>query len=123
MPKTILVVDDSMIARQQVIDATSDLGFELVEAANGAEGLSKFQTTPDVLLVISDLNMPVMDGIEMSAAIRALPTGQTVPIVLVTTESSAGQVERSKAAGITGWLVKPFNPNHLKAAVKKATGL
>ena len=122
MPKTILVVDDSLIARQQVRDAIGDLGFQLVDAANGEEGLQRFQTTPDVALVISDLNMPMMDGIEMAAAIRGLETGKTVPIVLVTTESTAGQIERSKAAGITGWLVKPFNPNHLKAAVRKATG-
>src|SRR4051794_41844303 len=98
MAKTILVVDDSLIARQQVIDAVTGLGFDLVEAANGEEGLSRFQAAPETVLVISDLNMPMMDGIEMAAAIRALPSGGTVPIVLVTTESSVGQIERSKAA-------------------------
>lgn len=122
MPKKILVVDDSITARRQVLEAISGLGFDTVEAANGDEGLLRFRAEPEICLVISDLNMPELDGIEMATAIRQLPQNGNVPIILVTTESTSEQVERGKATGITGWLVKPFNPNHLKAAVKKAVG-
>lgn len=120
--KKILVVDDSITARRQVLEAISDGGFKAIEASNGDEGLLRFKNDPEICLVISDLNMPELDGIEMAAAIRKLPQNGQVPILLVTTESTAEQMERGKAAGITGWLVKPFNPNHLKAAVRKAVG-
>lgn len=119
MPQKILVVDDSITARRQVIEAIADSGFQTVEAANGEEGLLRFKTDPEIALIVSDVNMPVMDGIDMAAAIRQ--TGAKVPIILVTTESTQEQIDRGKAAGITGWLVKPFNPNHLRLAVKKAT--
>ncbi len=122
MPKKILVVDDSITARRQVLEAIADTGFQAIEAANGDEGLLRFRTDSEICLVISDLNMPVLDGIEMAAAIRKLPQNGNVPIILVTTESTTEQLDRGKAAGITGWVVKPFNPNHLKAAVRKAVG-
>ena len=122
MPRKILVVDDSVVARRQIIEAIKDSDFDIVEASNGDEGLLRFKSDPSIALVISDVNMPVMDGIEMVAAIRTLQQNANVPIVMVTTESTPDQIDRGKAAGVTGWLVKPFNPNHLKAAIKKATG-
>lgn len=120
MPRKVLVVDDSVVARRQVVDAIKDGDVEIVEAGNGEEGLLRFKTDPSFALVISDVNMPVMDGIDMAAAIRKLAQNGSVPIVMVTTESTPDQIDRGKTAGVTGWLVKPFNPNHLKAAVRKA---
>jgi two-component system chemotaxis response regulator CheY len=122
MPRKVLVVDDSVVARRQVVDAIKDGDVEIVEAANGEEGLLRFKSDPSFALVISDVNMPVMDGIDMAAAIRKLAKNASVPIVMVTTESTPDQIDRGTAAGVTGWLVKPFNPNHLKAAVRKALG-
>ncbi len=122
MSRKILVVDDSISARRQVVAAFAASEFQIVEAANGDEGVLRFKADADICLVISDLNMPVLDGIDMTAAIRKLPSNGHVPVILVTTEGTADQIERGKVAGITGWLVKPFNPNHLRAAVKKALG-
>ncbi len=122
MARKILVVDDSVVARRQVVDAIKDSDAQVIEAANGDEGLLRFKSDPQIALVISDVNMPVMDGLEMAAAIRALPVNGQVPIVMVTTESTPDQIDRGKAAGVTGWIVKPFNPNHLQLAVRKALG-
>ena len=122
MPRKILVVDDSVVARRQVVDAIKEGDFEFVEANNGDEGLLRFKSDASFVLVISDVNMPVMDGIDMVAAIRKLGLNAHVPVLMVTTESTPDQINRGKAAGVTGWLVKPFNPHHLQAAIKKALG-
>lgn len=122
MPRKILVVDDSIVARRQIIEAIKDHDTEVIEAANGEEGLLRFKADPTFTLVISDVNMPVMDGLEMAGAIRKLNQNAKIPILVVTTESTPDQIDRGKAVEVTGWLVKPFNPNHLQAAVKKALG-
>lgn len=120
MAHKILVVDDSIVARRQVIDAIKgDPDLQLIEAADGEQGLALFKANPDICLVISDVNMPVMDGLQMAKAILESSAGK-VPVVMVTTESTPEQIAKGKACGIAGWMVKPFNPNHLQAAVKKA---
>jgi two-component system chemotaxis response regulator CheY len=93
-------------------------GYSTVEAKDGQDGLNKAKTdTFD--LVISDVNMPIMDGITLCTELRKLPSCKFVPILMLTTESSGDMKQRGKAAGATGWLVKPFNPDKLLATIKR----
>ena len=114
----VLVVDDSNSIRDMVSFTLKSAGYETVEAKDGQEGLSKAQTaTFD--LVISDVNMPNMDGITLCAELRKLPNFKFTPILMLTTESSGDMKLKGKAAGATGWLVKPFNPEKLLATIKR----
>lgn len=115
---TILSVDDSASIRQAIKIALSSQGHQVVEAANGAEGLSKAEAG-GFSLIITDLNMPVMDGLTMIRSLRAKPAGAGVPIIFLTTESDAALKSEAKAAGATGWLTKPFQPEQLVQVVKK----
>lgn len=114
----ILTVDDSLSVRQVVKLTLSRTGHAVVEATNGAEGLAKAKAQR-FDLVITDLNMPVMNGLEMIRALRALPTFVGTPIVFLTTESDAGIKQQAKAAGATGWITKPFTPEQLSSVVAK----
>jgi two-component system chemotaxis response regulator CheY len=118
MPGTVLVVDDSATMRQQTRTLLQTNGYTVVEAGNGAEGLEAAKGTP-VGLVIVDVNMPVMNGIEMIGKLRKMDKYDKTPIFVLTTESSGSVVTQGKAAGATAWIVKPFNPQILLAAVKK----
>ncbi len=114
----ILVVDDSNSIRDMVSFTLKSAGYSTVEAKDGQDGLSKAQMgTFD--LVISDVNMPNMDGIALCIELRKLPSFKFVPILMLTTESSGDMKQRGKAAGATGWLVKPFNPEKLLATIKR----
>lgn len=115
---TILTVDDSTSMRQMVAHTLKSAGYEVVEAADGAQGLAKAKQSP-VNLVITDVNMPVMDGISLVKELRALPQYKFTPILLLTTEAGADKKAEGKAAGATGWLVKPFNPEQLLSTIKK----
>lgn len=119
--KKILIVDDSRTIRQQVSFTLSKGGFTVVEAEDGQDGIVKLEAHADVAMVISDVNMPNMNGIEMIEAIKLAGKHGTLPIVMLTTEGSADLIERAKAAGVKGWLVKPFKPDQLVAAVQKLT--
>jgi two-component system chemotaxis response regulator CheY len=119
MSKKILIVDDSRTIRQQVGFTLTKEGFEVIEAEDGNDGLSKLQGNPDTSMVVSDVNMPNMGGLEMVEAIRQIEQFKFLPIIMLTTESSGDKVERAKKAGASGWLVKPFNPEQLVGAVKK----
>jgi two-component system, chemotaxis family, chemotaxis protein CheY len=119
MAKKILIVDDSRTIRQQVGFTLSKEGFEVVEAEDGQDGINKLQGTPDISMIISDVNMPNMDGLVMIETIRKIEEFKFIPIIMLTTESSGDKVERAKKAGASGWLVKPFNPEQLVGAVKK----
>jgi two-component system chemotaxis response regulator CheY len=119
MPKRILTVDDSSTMRQMVGVTLKSAGFEVLEAADGVEALDKLRQSPTIDLVLTDLNMPRMDGLELTRQIRALASGQAVPIILLTTESSPEMKLRGKAAGATGWIVKPFQPNQLLEVIGK----
>jgi two-component system chemotaxis response regulator CheY len=122
MPRTILVVDDSATLRQQARIFLASQGFQVLEAADGAQGLDRARSEPIDLLLV-DVNMPVMNGIDMIAELRKLPRHARTPVFVLTTESSTGAVQRGKAAGATAWLVKPFKPETLLAAIKKVLAI
>lgn len=121
MAKKILVVDDSAAIRQSVTFVLQQEGFETVEASDGADGLEKIKSS-SVDMVISDVNMPNMDGITMVSRIRQLDNFKFIPIIILTTESQSTKMEEGKAAGATGWIVKPFTSEKLLAVVKKLLG-
>ncbi len=118
---SILAVDDSPSMRQMVAFTLKDAGFEVIEAKDGAEAL-KLAQEQKVNCVLTDVNMPVMDGITLVKQLRALPAYKFVPVLLLTTESAPEKKAEGKAAGATGWLVKPFNPEQLVATIKKVLG-
>jgi len=115
---SILTVDDSISIRQAIRIALSSDGHDVVEAGDGAEGLAK-AAAGQFSLIITDLNMPVMDGLTMIRQLRAKPAHAGVPILFLTTESDAEIKAQAKAAGATGWLTKPFDPDQLLRIVKK----
>jgi two-component system chemotaxis response regulator CheY len=119
--KKIMIVDDSRIVRQQVNAALAPAGFEILEAQDGLEALERMKSTPDIALVICDVNMPRMNGLEMLGAVRdaGIPP---LPIVMLTTEGRSDLVDNAKRAGAKGWLVKPFKPEQLVAVARKLTG-
>jgi len=119
--KTILAVDDSASVRHLLKTSLGALGYGVVEAGDGAEGLAVAKSQP-VNLVITDLNMPVMDGIAFIRQLRQLATYRGVPIVMLTTESDEGLKLQAKAAGATGWITKPFKQEQLLAVTKKLLG-
>ena len=114
----VLVVDDSVSMRQMVVFTLKEAGYTTIEAADGQEALEAAQKKA-VQVVISDVNMPVMDGITLISKLRELPSYKFTPILMLTTESAADKKAAGKAAGATGWLVKPFNPEKLLATIKK----
>ncbi len=117
----ILVVDDSASMRQMVAFTLKGAGHEVVEKNDGVEALASAKAV-DFDLVITDVNMPNMDGITLTKELRGLPNYRFTPILTLTTESSAEKKMAGKQAGATGWLVKPFNPNQLLATAKKVLG-
>lgn len=119
MGKKILVVDDSRTVRQQVGFTLSKEGYDIIEAEDGRDGINKLQANPDTSMIVSDVNMPNMGGLEMVEAIRQIPQFKYVPIIILTTESSGDKVNRAKSAGSSGWLLKPFNPDQLLGAIRK----
>lgn len=116
--RRILAVDDSSSVLQMVSFTLRKAGYEVVEAGDGKEGLGK-AGGGKFDLIITDLNMPNMDGIQMIAAVRKLPAYSFVPILMLTTESQAEKKDAGRKAGATGWIVKPFNADQLIAAVQK----
>ncbi|MBL0124629.1 MAG: response regulator [Betaproteobacteria bacterium] len=115
---SILTVDDSASMRQMVAFTLKSAGFNVLEAADGQEGLEQARKT-SVNLLLVDQNMPRMDGISLVRALRSLPQYKTTPILMLTTESSDAMKAAGRAAGATGWLVKPFDPARLIEVVKK----
>jgi two-component system chemotaxis response regulator CheY len=118
MPKTILTVDDAATMRKMVSFTLKSAGHEILEAADGAIALSVLQSRP-VDLVITDVNMPNMGGIELTRRLRSLPRFGRTPIILLTTESDPNKKAEGRAAGATGWIVKPFTQEQLLAIVAK----
>jgi two-component system chemotaxis response regulator CheY len=121
MAKTILAVDDSASIRQMVAFTLKGAGYSVVEAVDGEDGLAKAKTT-DINMVLTDQNMPKMDGLTLIKNLRGLPKFSATPILMLTTESSDAMKSQGKAAGATGWLVKPFDPPKLLEVVKKVIG-
>ncbi len=120
MPKTILTVDDSASVRQMVRFTLSDAGYTVIEAVDGKDALAKMTNT--VNLMITDLNMPNLDGIGLIRRVRANPAYKGLPILMLTTESQEARKLEGKAAGATGWIVKPFATQQLLAVVKRVLG-
>jgi two-component system, chemotaxis family, chemotaxis protein CheY len=121
MSKKIMTVDDSASVRQMVSFTLKGAGYEVSEAEDGRDALTKLAGA-GVQMVITDLNMPNMNGLELIKALRAKPECKFMPIVFLTTESQAEKKTEAKAAGATGWIVKPFKPEQLLAVVKKVLG-
>jgi two-component system chemotaxis response regulator CheY len=124
MKRKILIVDDSATVRDQVTVALAQEGaFELLQACDGVAGCEQLEKHPDTALVISDVNMPRLNGIEMAKAIKATGKHAGMPIVMLTTEGRADLIAEAKLAGAKAWIVKPFKPEQLLAAVRKLTGV
>ena len=121
MSARILVVDDSASMRQMVAFALSSAGFSVDEAEDGQVALGRAQGQR-FNAVVTDVNMPNMDGISLIRALRGLPDYKFTPMLMLTTESAADKKAEGKAAGATGWLVKPFDPEQLVATVRKVIG-
>lgn len=118
---SVLAVDDSASMRQMVAFTLKGAGFDVIEASDGVEAL-KLAKSQSVNLVLTDVNMPNMDGITLIRELRSLPTYKFTPMLMLTTESGSDKKGEGKAAGATGWIVKPFNPDQLLATVKKVLG-
>lgn len=118
MTKTIMVVDDSSSMRQMVNFTLASAGYQVVEASDGVDALAK-SSGQKFDLFITDLNMPNMNGIELTRQLRAAASYRFTPIVLLTTESQQEKKIEGKTAGATGWIVKPFQVEQLLAVVKK----
>ena len=121
MTASILTVDDSPSLRMAIKIALTGAGYAVTEAADGVEGLNKATSTP-FDMIVTDLNMPNMDGLTMIEKLRKSPAQAGVPIIFLTTESDADMKQRAKAAGATGWLVKPFVPDQLVKVARKVLG-
>jgi two-component system, chemotaxis family, chemotaxis protein CheY len=121
MAKSILAIDDSASIRQMVSFTLKSSGYEVVEAVDGQDGLDKAKAAT-FSLILTDQNMPRMDGLALIKSLRTLPQYKTVPILMLTTESSDTMKQQGRAAGATGWLVKPFDPQKLIEVVRKVIG-
>jgi len=117
----ILAVDDSTSMRQMVTFTLKGAGYDVIEAADGQEAFDKAKVD-QVDLVLSDVNMPVMDGITLIKSLRGLDSYKFTPMLMLTTESAGDKKMEGKAAGATGWIVKPFNPDQLLSTIKKVLG-
>ena len=118
MADPVLIVDDSTSMRQLVSFALKDAGYEVIAATDGKDALSKLNG-PKISLVITDLNMPEMDGIEFIKQLRSTPGYRFTPVLMLTTESQEQKKLEGKRAGASGWIVKPFTPDQLIGVVKR----
>ncbi len=121
MTKTIMTVDDSASVRLMVNFTLRELGYEILEAENGKAALKEMEGK-QIHMLITDINMPEMDGISLVKKVRASSAYKFIPIIMLTTESQAEKKLEGKEAGATGWIVKPFKPDQLIAVVKKVLG-
>jgi two-component system chemotaxis response regulator CheY len=122
MSKKIIVIDDSQTVRQQVSLVLVGAGYEVIEAEDGIEGAAAIKANAGALLAICDVNMPKLGGLEMLEALRAQNTTVSFPVIMLTTEGRPDLIERGRSSGAKGWIVKPFKPNMLLAAVQKIAG-
>ncbi|MBP7667042.1 MAG: response regulator [Burkholderiaceae bacterium] len=119
MPKTILIVDDSSSLRTVVKIALARAGYDVLEAGDGKEGLGQLDKADKVHLIVSDVNMPNMDGITFVTEVKKHPRHRFTPVIMLTTEGADGKKEQGRAAGAKAWITKPFNPPQLLDAVSK----
>jgi two-component system chemotaxis response regulator CheY len=119
--KTILVVDDSGSVRQQVSMVLKRAGFTILQAADGKEGVAMIDANRNIAMVICDINMPNMNGLEMVEKVKGQPQNKSLPILMLTTDGQPSLVKRAKAAGAVGWIVKPFDAIQLVQTVERLT--
>ncbi|WP_321472954.1 response regulator [uncultured Paludibaculum sp.] len=122
MNKKILAVDDSSTVRQMVSFTLTSAGYEVIEAKDGQDALSKLTSPVPLGMVLTDLNMPNLDGIGLIKRLRAHGSFKYVPIVVLTTESEVEKKQAARSAGATAWIVKPFRPEQLLAVIQKVLG-
>lgn len=122
MKKKILVVDDSSMIRLIVAKAAKKAGYEVISAVDGKDGLEQLALHKDIDLILSDINMPVMGGMEMISSIRLNPQTKFLPIVMLTTESSEELKQQGRELGVKAWMVKPFNEKTFLKAMMKIIG-
>lgn len=118
MSRTIMIVEDSATMRQMVGFTLRREGYDVIEAVDGLDAIGKINGTP-IDMIITDLNMPNMDGIEFIRNVRQNPDFKFTPILMLTTDSQESKKMEGRAAGATGWIVKPFSPEHMMAVVRK----
>jgi two-component system, chemotaxis family, chemotaxis protein CheY len=118
MALTVMVLDDSATVRNQAGSALAAAGFEVIEAVDGLDGLAKVGAREDIVLIVCDVNMPKMSGVEFVEALAKRP-GKMPPVIMLTTEGHPQLIQRAKASGAKGWMIKPFKPELLVAAAKK----
>jgi len=118
LEKTVMIVDDSASLRQLVVLALKGSGYRVVEASDGVDGLAKLDGGR-VHLIISDVNMPNMDGLTFLKEVKKRPDTKFTPVIMLTTESAANKKDEGRAAGAKAWVVKPFQPQQMLAAVNK----
>ncbi len=123
MSRRIMTVDDSASVRMMVSFSLKQAGYEVVEAHDGMDALDKINDESETIhMVIADINMPGIDGIELIGKLRADPRHKFIPIIMLTTESQESMKQKGRKAGATGWIVKPFKPEQLLAVVKRVLG-
>ena len=118
MTKTILTIDDSRTMRDMLMFALSGAGYRVIQAVDGVDGLETL-SAEGADIVITDINMPRMDGFGFIEGMRADPNHKATPVLVLTTESDAAKKQRAREAGATGWIVKPFDPVRLVDAVRR----
>jgi two-component system chemotaxis response regulator CheY len=117
--KTVLIVDDSKSIRNEVSDVLTRAGYNVIEAAEGAAALACLRANADVNVVVLDVNMPGMNGLDVLERITSEHNGRSLPVLMLTTEAERALVERAKKAGAKGWLLKPINPDLLVRSVTR----
>jgi two-component system, chemotaxis family, chemotaxis protein CheY len=122
MSKKIIVIDDSSTIREQVAAALSEAGYQIIEAADGLQGLRVVEENTDAALVICDVNMPIMGGLDMISKVKANGKRPDLPIIVLTTEGDPELIKKAKSAGAKAWIVKPFRRDLLVATVRKLAG-
>jgi two-component system, chemotaxis family, chemotaxis protein CheY len=119
--KKVLIIDDSSSVRRQVAGALSSAGYQVIEASDGVDGAAQIRSQTDLALVICDVNMPRMSGLDMLDSLAAEIARRHLPIVMLTTEGQPDAMARAKKSGARGWIVKPFKEHLLLGAVQKLT--
>lgn len=122
MAKKILLVDDSVAARMVMVKCLTSENYEIIQAENGDDALKKIAENPNINLVITDINMPWKDGIELLEELRKNEATKNLPVILASTESDSETIAKAKSLGVLGFLVKPINAETLRATAKKVLG-
>jgi two-component system, chemotaxis family, chemotaxis protein CheY len=120
--KTVLIIDDSLTVRQQVSLTLTSAGYQTVEARDGREGVEVLRARAGIAMVLCDVNMPNMNGLDFLDTVKGDNAGPPVPVVMLTTDGAPDLIARAKRAGAKGWIVKPFRPDLLVAAVRRIAG-